>query len=759
MVINQTMQTGFNSRSIQTNGAAPPVWAQPPMLPTSSAMLPGMMQPPKSAQSSAMQVHLAAATAAAAAVPSSKKPSGKAAAKEKKKNELSAEEKARASRDRNREHARSTRLRKKAYVQKLKELVEGLHAERTEEVRKRRVAVQHLAEKQSVRRAVVRSFLRFHASYEGDPRKWMTLLEDNFWFKQPVTPYRSFRRAEIEQESRVSRGVDAMIADAASVSVTVEGIGSRSARWMQIKREDLLQRGTRSSEPEGLPHSIVPQNTRYQHAMSSLSSSSSSGGSAGEESRRQLKRPHSATTQAPGVTNPADAAKRTNKQKASNEFHDYNAPSLPDPKLDSDGSSPGEDYQGDSSNSSGGEGGGTKQVSTDSSSGEDDRLSDSAVKSNTAKRAKVSIASPAAASDGTPGARQATLPPNIAKSGGISHNVRPLAAQNGSVRLGLAPPTPLPPFQGLGKRPAVATTVGAVSVAPLAPNAFRQEGSIPGASVSGTVQSLQPTAVSLDTLPEAASSTNGMVGPTLISADVDGSSNDSSQSGQIRAYYHVNEDDMILTEDVLMCPFIFRSQDAVLCGALAECIMPGMLRAHFSARNKLLSVEMVYDAMGFMQQLERASGSEGTAQIVPGSLEMALSPNTHEARVITMASAPYLIVSVNEAWTRTTKYTQMEVEGRDLTILNGTKTDLEAAVRPGKPPHRLADVAQGRCACSTNIHYDKDGRDFVDYVCSYPLTNTEDEITHILHVCKELPLPSRPHEFADSNGDRNRSSQ
>ena len=511
-----------------------------------------------------------------------------------------------------------------------------------------------------------------------------------------------------------------MIADAASLSVTIEGIGSRSARWMQIKREDLSKRGTRSSEPEGLPHSIVPQNSRYQHAMSSLSSSSSSGGSAGEESRKQLKRPHSATTQPPGVTNPADAAKKTTQQKASNEFHDYNAPSLPDPKLDSEGSSPGEDYQGESSNSSGGEGGGTKQVSTDSSSGEDDKMSDSAIKSNTAKRVKMSMMPPASTAD----ASEATLPPNIAKTGGISHNVRPVPTQNGSVRLGLAPPTPLPPFQGLGKRPAVAVTtaVGAVSVPALAPNAIRQESSIPGASASGTVQSLQPTAVSLDTLPGAASSTNGIVGPALISADVDGSSNDSSQSGQIRAYYHVNEDDMILTEDVLMCPFIFRSQDAVLCGALAECIMPGMLRAHFSARNKLLSVEMVYDAMGFMQQLERASGSEGAAQIVPGSLEMALSPNTHEARVITMASAPFLIVSVNEAWTRMTKYTQMEVEGRDLTILNGPKTDPEAAVRPGKPPHLLADVAQGRCACSTNIHYDKDGRDFVDYACSYPLT-------------------------------------
>jgi hypothetical protein len=215
---------------------------------------------------------------------------------------------------------------------------------------------------------------------------------------------------------------------------------------------------------------------------------------------------------------------------------------------------------------------------------------------------------------------------------------------------------------------------------------------------------------------------NGVILPTLITADADTSSNESSQEGQIKAYYHMNEDDMILTEDVLMCPYIFRSQDAVLCGALCECISPGMLRAHFSPRNKLLSVEMVYDAMGFMQQLERASGSEGDAQIVPGSLEMALSPNTTEARVITMASAPYLIVSVNEAWTLMTKYTQMEVEGRDLSILHGTKTDPEAVTRPGKPPHRLADVAQGRCACSTNIHYDKDGKEFVDYVCSYPLT-------------------------------------
>jgi hypothetical protein len=114
-------------------------------------------------------------------------------------NDVTANDRARQNRDRNREHARSTRLRKKAYVQKLKELVEGLHAERTEEVRQRRVAIRHLAEKQNVRRAVVRSFLRSHSNFETDDRKWRTILEENFWLKQPVTPYRSFRRSEIEQ--------------------------------------------------------------------------------------------------------------------------------------------------------------------------------------------------------------------------------------------------------------------------------------------------------------------------------------------------------------------------------------------------------------------------------------------------------------------------------------------------------------------------------------------------------------------------------
>jgi hypothetical protein len=118
-----------------------------------------------------------------------------------KNSENTLEDRVKLARDRNREHARSTRMRKKAYVQKLKELVEGLHAERTEEARQRRVAIQHLAETQNVRRDVVRTFLRYHCNFEPSERKWSTILEDNFFLKQPVTPFRAFRRTEIEKVS------------------------------------------------------------------------------------------------------------------------------------------------------------------------------------------------------------------------------------------------------------------------------------------------------------------------------------------------------------------------------------------------------------------------------------------------------------------------------------------------------------------------------------------------------------------------------
>jgi hypothetical protein len=387
----------------------------------------------------------------------------------------------------------------------------------------------------------------------------------------------------------------------------------------------------------------------------------------------------------------------------SKDFHDYHAQPLPDPKLgDSGSSSPSEDSPEESNNSTNGDG---KRVCTDSSSGDDSAAAIAA--SRAMKRLKTDSDEATTAEPTTdPNSFSSNLAPNIAKTGGITASSLGIGAMiaaaappgagdtqdaaGGISRLNMAPAIPLPHFAGLGKRTAApGQEVANVSIV--------RSGGDPSASAS-------------------------LGGPALVANDMETSSNISSQIPQIRAFYHMNEDDMILMEDVLMCPFVFRSQDSVVCGALAECVMPGMFRAHFSARNKLLSVEMVYDAMGFMQQLERASGSDRTAQIIPGSLEMALSPTSTEARVITLAEPPFLIVNVNEVWTRLTKYTQMEVEGRELlSLLAGEKTLPGASERPGKPRHHFEDVAKGMCASSTNIHYDKDGREFVDFMCSYPL--------------------------------------
>jgi hypothetical protein len=397
-----------------------------------------------------------------------------------------------------------------------------------------------------------------------------------------------------------------------------------------------------------------------------------------------------------------------NKADTSKDYHDYHAAPLPDPKLGDSERSSGDGPSGDESpeDSNGNADNAKHPISTDSSSGDDVSPTHHKV-----KRRKLDGGSK---SESNQVRTSSALPVNIAKRGGILHNIRPVetgsSSANGAVRLHSAPAVELPPFAGIGKRN--------TSVPPPETDLPSETGSKVGSPPKSSEQN----------------------GPAVVAHDADASSEEAYKLPTIKGCYHINEDDMILMEDVLMCPFVFRSHDAVVCGAYSECAMPGMLRAVFSSRNKLKSLEFVYDAMGIMQQLERASGNEGSAQIIPGSLEMALAPNSCEARVITLAQAPYLIVNVNDVWTRITGYTQMEVEGKEyLALIEGEGSVPEAKVRPGRPPHKLSEVAKGRPACSTNIHYDRDGRDFVEFVCSYPLTSATDEITHILHVSRELP--------------------
>jgi len=91
---------------------------------------------------------------------------------------LSPEEKAKFSRDRNRLHARNTRIRKKAYVDELKRTLEVLVKERDAVVvaQKQKTQIEH--EERQVRFSVMEEFLRLRGVNETNPERWCAILED-----------------------------------------------------------------------------------------------------------------------------------------------------------------------------------------------------------------------------------------------------------------------------------------------------------------------------------------------------------------------------------------------------------------------------------------------------------------------------------------------------------------------------------------------------------------------------------------------------
>lgn len=92
--------------------------------------------------------------------------------------DLSPEEKAKFSRDRNRLHARNTRIRKKAYVDELKRTLDVLVQERdgAAEAKIRKVNVER--EERSVRFSVLEEFLRMRGRNERAPARWSAILEE-----------------------------------------------------------------------------------------------------------------------------------------------------------------------------------------------------------------------------------------------------------------------------------------------------------------------------------------------------------------------------------------------------------------------------------------------------------------------------------------------------------------------------------------------------------------------------------------------------
>lgn len=145
--------------------------------------------------------------------------------------DLTPEEKAKANRDRNREHARNTRLRKKAYLEKLKSTVDELCRERDTLVSERAGAANLMVEIHNTRTEVLMSFFALRSTYEKQRDLWSSILDEScFSCVMPVTPYRSFPASEVQVSKcqRTILGIDGMMADTASLHVLLNSLIDRS---------------------------------------------------------------------------------------------------------------------------------------------------------------------------------------------------------------------------------------------------------------------------------------------------------------------------------------------------------------------------------------------------------------------------------------------------------------------------------------------------------------------------------------------------
>jgi len=122
----------------------------------------------------------------------------------------------------NRVHAKNTRLRKKNYIETLKDDIQAMMTLREDRDRNRKIAMDKYSEQAIARRKAISLWFHYRVTVERDREKWGAILDENFLCVMPITPYRSFPPAQVKEMRRKFTGVQAMIMDAQSLDVLVQ---------------------------------------------------------------------------------------------------------------------------------------------------------------------------------------------------------------------------------------------------------------------------------------------------------------------------------------------------------------------------------------------------------------------------------------------------------------------------------------------------------------------------------------------------------
>jgi hypothetical protein len=140
---------------------------------------------------------------------------------------LTPDERARQNRDRNREHARNTRLRKKAYVDELKRTLTELVVSRDNLDFEKRQAAQRELEQREVRFRVIEEFLKLRGRNEANIARWAAILEDKFSLTLPLTDFRNMVHGQPEDTlsfEQCLNGVSEVVTDASHFSVFLQSL-------------------------------------------------------------------------------------------------------------------------------------------------------------------------------------------------------------------------------------------------------------------------------------------------------------------------------------------------------------------------------------------------------------------------------------------------------------------------------------------------------------------------------------------------------
>jgi len=133
---------------------------------------------------------------------------------------LSQAERLEKARERNREHARLNRRRKKQKLEMLQRQVNEL----LEQQAKHSPELSLQLRLEGQRKESIASFLRLRSEGCTSPSHWQAILVDTFELTLPITPYRDFPKSEALGTTRIVRGVGGVIMDQHSINQMLQSL-------------------------------------------------------------------------------------------------------------------------------------------------------------------------------------------------------------------------------------------------------------------------------------------------------------------------------------------------------------------------------------------------------------------------------------------------------------------------------------------------------------------------------------------------------